>query len=95
MTKCLSLLPGLNLPQKRNLSNFISKLPFTSNEPDATMLIERKQGLEKYLQVRCGCGLVQICRVAPGTFELSSQCKDTPPASVLWSMCCVCLCVCL
>jgi len=43
---------GLNLPQKRNFSNFISKLPFTSSEPDATMLIERKQGLEKYLQVR-------------------------------------------
>lgn len=39
------------MPDKRNFSSFISKLPFTSGEPDTTVIIERKQGLEKYLQV--------------------------------------------
>lgn len=43
---------GLSLPEKRNFSSILSKLPFTSSEPDTTVIIERKQGLEKYLQVR-------------------------------------------
>ena len=46
-----SLCSGLNLPKKRNISNFITKLPFTSRDLNATLLIDRKLGLEKYLQV--------------------------------------------
>lgn len=45
------LVLGLTLPEKRHFSSIISKLPFTSSEPDTTIIIERKQGLEKYLQV--------------------------------------------
>ena len=42
---------GLSLPKKRGLSNVLSKLPFASSELETTVIIERKQGLEKYLQV--------------------------------------------
>ena len=49
---------GLTLPDKHNLSNIVSKLPFTSSEPDTAMIIERKQGLEKYLQVYWSYGCV-------------------------------------
>ena len=38
------------LPKKRYLTNLMSKLPF-STDSDTTVIIERKQGLEKYLQV--------------------------------------------
>lgn len=47
----LSFFEGLDLPEKRHFSSIISKLPFTSSEPDTAVIIERKQGLEKYLQV--------------------------------------------
>ena len=41
----------MTLPEKHHLSSIISKLPFASaSDHDKTVVIERKQGLEKYLQ---------------------------------------------
>ena len=33
------------------MSSLVSKLPFATIDPDPAFLLERKQGLEKYLQV--------------------------------------------
>ena len=44
-------LTGLDLPEKHGFANVVSKLPFTSRDLDPTSLLERKQGLEKYIQV--------------------------------------------
>ena len=45
------LFPDIELPNKRGFENFVSKLPFTAKDPDPTIILERKQGLEGYLQV--------------------------------------------
>ena len=42
---------GLDLPERHGFANVVSKLPFTSKDLDPTSLLERKQGLEKYIQV--------------------------------------------
>lgn len=33
------------------MTSIVAKLPFASADPDPAFLLERKQGLEKYLQV--------------------------------------------
>ena len=40
---------GLALPDKKILSHIWNKV--SSGEPDMTLVLERKEGLEKYLQV--------------------------------------------
>lgn len=50
------LFPGFELPDKRGFENFVSKLPFTAKDPDPTIILERKQGLERYLQVQIYTG---------------------------------------
>jgi hypothetical protein len=42
---------GLDLPEKHGFANVVSRLPFTSRDLDPTALLERKQGLEKYIQL--------------------------------------------
>uniref|UniRef100_A0A1X7V9E2 PX domain-containing protein n=1 Tax=Amphimedon queenslandica TaxID=400682 RepID=A0A1X7V9E2_AMPQE len=41
---------GLSLPDRRIFSHIINKIPFSSGEPDPTTILERKEGLESYLQ---------------------------------------------
>lgn len=43
----------LTLPDRKILSNIWTKISFTSDEPDPTIILERREGLEKYLQVQC------------------------------------------
>ncbi len=52
------------------MSSLVSKLPFASVDPDPAFLLERKQGLENYLQVlpvllihtfyTCTCNLIAM-----------------------------------
>lgn len=42
--------PGLELPEKRSFSSLISKLPFVTQDLDPTIILERRQGLERYIQ---------------------------------------------
>lgn len=51
MRSCVSVTSGLDLPDRHGFANVVSKLPFTSKDLDPTALLERKQGLEKYIQV--------------------------------------------
>jgi hypothetical protein len=46
---------GLELPDRGRVSSLVSRLPFASVDPDPAFLLERKQGLEKYLQVYRYC----------------------------------------
>ena len=49
------------MPERHGFANVVSKLPFTSRDLDPATLLERKQGLEKYIQVlysTCKCLLV-------------------------------------
>lgn len=41
----------MELPDRGRVTSLVSKLPFASADPDPAFLLERKQGLEKYLQV--------------------------------------------
>lgn len=43
---------GLSLPDRKILSNIWTKLSFNSDEPDPTIILERREGLERYLQVK-------------------------------------------
>ena len=46
------------LPNRRPFDHFMKMLPFTSDEPDLATIIERRDGLERYIQVReevCAC----------------------------------------
>ena len=52
--------PGVNLPEKHHFSSLISKLPFSNSEHDTTVVFERKQGLEKYLQVSLFCSSILL-----------------------------------
>ena len=51
---------GLKLPGKHGLASLVTRLPFTSGSPDLTIILERKQGLQSYLQV-CVCVRVRVC----------------------------------
>ena len=42
---------GLDLPEKGGVLRIVSKMPFASAEHDPAFLLDRRNGLEKYLQV--------------------------------------------
>ena len=56
----IHIIAGVDLPERHGFANVVSKLPFTSRDLDPASLLERKQGLEKYIQVRYICRTV-VC----------------------------------
>ena len=57
------LLVAMVLPNRRPLDHFMKMLPFTSDEPDLATILERRDGLERYIQVSV-CVCVCVCVVS-------------------------------